>query len=389
MVFYRLPNIRYFSKGSHVFLKKNLFYRLGLSVSLFTLLICVWPLSDSHSDPSIQTLKHGIVKISSTVDGKQRIGTGIIIQLDHDAAYIVTASHVIEGDQHPKVSFFSKPNRPVTARVIGLEGGDPRGLGALLIDGDLPSDLRALPLNQSLRVTGGEKVTLIGFPRVAGTTWAVTPGTVAGSSGRDLSFTAPADEGNSGGPLLMKGQVLGIITEVAGQFAHATPALIAKFALESWGVKFTENSSLDETSPIASSPPLVEPEPPVVASVQPSALDITGTWRNVVNPGIFYSLDQEGIEVTMEEFTANMFGPVMTASGEGRLRGKTLTLTYVTAFQTGGKSVMTISEDGQTMSGTFTDLSTGVTLPLSLARESDDDEPQNDPSQFDFFKQFQ
>jgi len=32
----------------------------------------------------------------------------------------------------------------------------------------------------------------------------------------------------------MKGQVLGIITEVAGQFAHATPAVIAKFALESW-----------------------------------------------------------------------------------------------------------------------------------------------------------
>ena len=366
----------------------KIFNPRSLIISVLVLLTYGWPLSHANSAPPIQELKQGVVKISSTLDGKQRIGTGIIIHLDHDAAYIVTASHVIEGDQHPIVSFFSKPNRPVTAKVIGLEGGDQRGLGGLLVDGTLPNDLRALPLNQSLRVSGGEQVTLIGFPRMAGTNWAVTPGTIAGSSGRDLSFTAPADEGNSGGPLLMKGKVLGIITEATEQFAHATPALIAKFALESWGVKFSDNPTSDDISPVVSSPPHVEPEQPVVASIQPSALDITGTWRNVVNPGIFYALDQEGIKVTMEEFTANMFAPVMTATGEGRLQGKTLTLTYVTAFQTGGKSAMTISEDGQTMSGTFTDLSSGVTLPLSLARENDKDVPQNDPSQFDLFKEF-
>ena len=159
---------------------KKQYHPLAVSISLLMLLTGVWPLSYSNAAPSIQDLKNGVVKISSTVEGKQRIGTGIIIKLDQDAAYIVTASHVIEGDQHPKVSFFSKPNRPITSKVIGLEGGDPRGLGALLIEGDLPADLRALPLNQSLRVSGGENVTLIGFPRVAGTTWAVTPGTIAG-----------------------------------------------------------------------------------------------------------------------------------------------------------------------------------------------------------------
>ena len=166
-----------------------------------------WPLSSSASATPIQELKQGVVKITSAFGGKQRVGTGFIIKLDHDAAYIVTASHVIEGDPHPKVSFFSKPNRPLSAKVIGLEGGDPHGLGALLVEGTLPSNLIALPLNSSLRVSGGENVTLIGFPQIAGTSWAVTPGTIAGSSGRDLSFTAPADEGNSGGPLLMKGSL--------------------------------------------------------------------------------------------------------------------------------------------------------------------------------------
>ena len=108
----------------------------------------------------------------------------------------------------------------------------------------------------------------------------------------------------------------------------------------------------------------------------------------MVNPAISYSFDQEGSDVTMEEFTANIFGPMVTATGEGQLQGKTLTLTYVTILQTGGKAVMTISDDGQTISGAFTDMVSGVTLPLSLARESDAELPLNDPSQFDLFNQF-
>ena len=346
-------------------------HRFLVSAIFFFVLFALWPHAHSHADASIQKLKQGVVKITSTLGGKQRIGTGIIVRLDRDAAYIVTASHVIEGDPHPKVSFFSKPNRPVTAKVIGLEGGDQRGLGTLLVEGSLPGDLQALLFNESLRVSGGEQVTLIGFPSVAGTAWAVTQGTIAGSSGRELSFTAPADEGNSGGPLLMEGQVIGIITEVAGQFAHATPAMIAKFALESWGVKFPKESFTDNASSVTASHPSLPQKEPVHTSVSPTTLNLTGTWRNMGNPAITYSFEQEDKVVTMEELTSNIFGSVITATGEGQLRGKTLTLSYITALQTGGKAVMTIGDDGNTMSGMFTDLVTGATLPLSLARVVD------------------
>jgi len=154
-------------------------------------------------------------------------------------------------------------------------------------------------------------------------------------------------------------------------------------------VKFPERSESDNDSPVVESSSPDRPAEPVVTHTSPSNSNLTGTWRNVVNANIFYEFDQEGTDVTMEEFTANMFGPVMTATGEGRLQGKTLTLTYVTAFQTGGKSVMTVSEDGLTMSGTYTDLVSGVTLPLSLAREREADPSQSDPSQFDLFNQFQ
>ena len=65
-----------------------------------------------------------------------------------------------------------------------------------------------------------------------------------------------------------------------------------------------------------------------------------------------------------------MFGSAVTAQGEGELEGRTVTLSYITTVGTNGKSVLVLSEDGETMSGSFTDLVTGMTMPLSLAREA-------------------
>ena len=91
----------------------------------------------------IAQIKKGVVKITAQVDGKNKIGSGIIVKLEEDHAYIVTASHVIEGDPQPNVMFFSAPHRPFRARVLGLEGGNPAGLAALLIEGKIPPGLQA------------------------------------------------------------------------------------------------------------------------------------------------------------------------------------------------------------------------------------------------------
>ena len=112
----------------------------------------------------ITQVKKGVVKITAQVEGKNRVGSGIIVKLEEDHAYIVTASHVIEGDQQPNVMFFSAPHRPFRARVLGLEGGNPAGLAALLIEGKIPPDLQALNLDQTTSISGGEAITLIGFP---------------------------------------------------------------------------------------------------------------------------------------------------------------------------------------------------------------------------------
>lgn len=198
---------------------------------------------DSLLAQDIAQVKKGVVKITAQADGKNRIGSGIIVKLEEDHAYIVTASHVIEGDQQPNVFFFSAPHRPFRARVLGLEGGNPAGLAALLVEGRLPSDLEALNLDQATSVSGGEPIMLIGFPRVEGSLWTVTTGTLSGRRGSALSFAGVADEGNSGGPVIFQGKVVGIVTEVGAKFNSAAPAVVARFALDGWGVRLPEEAS--------------------------------------------------------------------------------------------------------------------------------------------------
>ena len=145
------------------------------------------------SSPAMQ----GVVKIVSEFDGKKRIGSGFVVGLDERTAYILTAAHVIEGDASPKISFYSAPTQHVTSHVIGIDGDNRKGLAVLAVDGNIPDELIALSLAQQLTVNGGEKITMIGFPRAIGVAWASLSGSVIGLRGPDLMFSASVDEGNS------------------------------------------------------------------------------------------------------------------------------------------------------------------------------------------------
>ena len=165
-----------------------------------------------------------VVKVTSVVDGKRKTGTGFIVRLDADAAYILTASHVVEGDNRPQVEFFVRQNVPVEADTARIEGGDPRGLALLLVRGKqkLPPGLVALALAKGASLSGGEQVTAIGFPQGGGP-WAVARADIVSRVGRDLTLAGPIDEGNSGGPVLLNGAVVAVVTGVNANFALATP----------------------------------------------------------------------------------------------------------------------------------------------------------------------
>jgi hypothetical protein len=239
--FFLLTEISYFGCSAMVLPYRNAWFifgtkfltKVGICV---VLLFVLFPVIVRAND--VQGLKDGVVKITAHVNGTVKVGTGVVIRQEADAVFIATASHVIEGDPKPTVQFYSQPSRLVSATVVGMEGGDPRGLAVLVVREDLPDTLRVLPLNPRVHVESGEALTVIGFPRRAGAPWALTKGEVVGRKGRDLVFSGAIDEGNSGGPLLKNHQVVGIVTEASPPFAYAAPAVLAQYALESWGIRF-------------------------------------------------------------------------------------------------------------------------------------------------------
>jgi formylglycine-generating enzyme required for sulfatase activity len=214
-------------------LKQFVFWMTG------ALAFLVWPSAIVFAN-DVEELKHGVVKI--TAKNPNRIGTGVIVGIKGKTAYIATASHVIEGDPSPQVLFYQDAH-PHSATIQGMEGGNRKGLAALVVEGDLPSGIRPIAFNAETQFTGGEKVTVIGFPRMVPVPWAVAEGTITGLVGPDLIFTGPVEEGNSGGPLLHRGRVIGLITDIVGSYKYAKPSVIAQYELKNWQLPFTEPGS--------------------------------------------------------------------------------------------------------------------------------------------------
>ncbi|NIT60269.1 MAG: hypothetical protein GWN00_29895 [Aliifodinibius sp.] len=115
-------------------------------------------------------------------------------------------------------------------------------MAVLLAEGFIPDDVIALDFDKYVTVKGGEEITSIGFPQMGAIPWAVTSGTIVGRQGRYITFTGAVDEGNSGGPLIKDGIVVGIITDILGLFNYAQPTATVQSALSGWRVRFSDKS---------------------------------------------------------------------------------------------------------------------------------------------------
>ena len=189
------------------------------------------------SAQELHSLKKGVVKITATTfEGVKTTGTGFIVRQEAKAVSVVTASHVVEGSREIDVEFFTDRGRLFPAKVIGMEGGDRQeGLAVLSISGEIPGDVLVLKMNPSVPVRAGDPVTTIGFPNDGGP-WAVSKGEIVERKGKVITFSGAIEEGNSGGPLLKQGEVIGVVAEARRPFAAGVPSVIAQYFLESWGV---------------------------------------------------------------------------------------------------------------------------------------------------------
>ena len=214
-------------------------HRRIVKIVFLTTVLCLLSTSFVQQDlwaQGSEDLKRGVVKITARGEGQQpKVGTGVVVRVDRDAAYIVTAAHVIEGDFNPIVTFFPNPQQPLVAQVVGIQAGDQHGLAALRVAGPVPDGVVALPLDVTTKVAGGESLTFIGFPRIL-PSWTISMGTLSGMQGPTLAFQALVEEGHSGGPLLLNGQVIGVVSDTRGRLGYAVPASILAVALRGWRI---------------------------------------------------------------------------------------------------------------------------------------------------------
>ena len=146
---------------------------------------------------------------------EQILGSGVIVSPD---GYILTANHVVSGEEEIRVAFGDGSKKEYTAKVVGT---DPQtDIAVLKIDA---KDLPAITLGDSDQLEVGDVVLAIGNPYGVGQS--VTMGIVSGlgrhykemNGYQDFIQTdAAINEGNSGGALVdAEGRLVGINTWIA------------------------------------------------------------------------------------------------------------------------------------------------------------------------------
>jgi formylglycine-generating enzyme required for sulfatase activity len=233
-------------------------------VLVTSLVLLLWS-ECTHAQIAIldtEYLRKGVVRITAAPPGQnQKVGTGFIVQLEKDLVYIVTAAHVVEGDSQPKVQFFTQEDVSVQATVRHSEGDDEvTGLALLVVRGkdNLPSGLTVLTLASASRLSGNEEIVVIGHPRGAGD-WAILKGGIASRQGRYMTIDANIDEGNSGGPIIHSGEVVGLIGGVTRYGRGVTAGSVREY-LEGHGIdtRAAPPEAVARVQPIPSIP--IKPE---------------------------------------------------------------------------------------------------------------------------------
>jgi len=213
-------------------------YRLILAVGSSLLLFSGFSHAENY-DP----LRAGIVKVISN----RGTGAGFVINRDSEGAWIVTASHVIEGDANPKVVFYQQQNSEIDAEVLRLEGGDPRGIAVLKVSHRIPGNLPVLALAEH-NLTQDQDVVVIGFPAGAGP-WTQKQTSTAPYDGKDMVLTDNMAQGYSGGPVFNKDKkIAGMMAQNIG-FGKAVPISFIKFTLNEWHIALNSHDVSEESIP--------------------------------------------------------------------------------------------------------------------------------------------
>lgn len=209
----------------------------GIHIWSFLILVGLLVIPSITFAQDLEVTKTGVVKITTNTG---QTGTGFIVRVEQDMVYIITAAHVIAGDNQPKVEFFTKRNVPVTGAVLpGAEvNDDVRGLALVVVreKPNIPAGIMTLAFRTSAdMVSGGEEAVVIGHPGGGGN-WAVLKRNISNRVGRDLSLDPGVASRFSGGPIMIKNKVVGIMMSNQDGFAKGITHKSVLNYMEGFGV---------------------------------------------------------------------------------------------------------------------------------------------------------
>ena len=189
-----------------------------LHISTSVILLLLFQVCAMAQD--INSLKAGVVRINNTVSGQ--VGAGVIVKLERDRIYIVTASHIVKGSGNPQVYLFTHQLDPMSAELVHRDDENPKGLALLVLRLSNVEGLKSLTFGNSSQVSGGEGIKAIGFPGGI-SSWDVSTGAITRVEGNNLIFAPPIKAGNSGGPVILSdGRVIGLVTDTTDSQSTST-----------------------------------------------------------------------------------------------------------------------------------------------------------------------
>ena len=255
---------------SYCYQNDGLLSHAGKGMWCFITLISMFVFTSISFAQNFGATKAGVVKITTKTG---QVGTGFIVRVEPEVVYIITAAHVIAGENQPEVEFFTKRNVPVKGAVLpGAElNDDIRGLALVVVRGkaQIPVGVTSLSFGTSTElVSGGEEALVIGHSGGGGN-WAVLKRNISNRVGRDISLDPGVASRFSGGPILVQSKVVGIVMSNRDGFGLGITHKSVLNYMEGFGVTPSLVDLVSEEAPLQSPEPVAQPTQQVQSVVPP------------------------------------------------------------------------------------------------------------------------
>ena len=133
-------------------------------------------------------------------------GSGFVVSIEDNKAFILTAKHVVKTEKFASVVFQAEPLGPPYIATVKRSDADI----ALLIVDNPPRSIIALPESDESQPVSGTAVDVGGYPSSEGGRF-MSFSTSATEKNRDLTLFQKTPQGYSGGPVLRDGAIVGMV----------------------------------------------------------------------------------------------------------------------------------------------------------------------------------